>query len=119
MQKLQNNKPNNNKNFFIWLLIFIGIMIFTNLISNPSNLTGNNLIFSDFIKKVEDHEVLKVEIKGDDLIGSLKDGSQIYTYLPNYPNLVKSLKKMKLELLPCPWLVVAKKLFPQFLIGFH
>ena len=68
MQKLQNKKPNNSKNFFIWLLVFVGIMILSNLISSPENFAGSKLNFSDFIAKVEDHEVTKVEIKGDDLI---------------------------------------------------
>ena len=66
MQKLQNKKPNNSKNFFIWLLVFVGIMIFSNIISSPENMAGNKLNFSDFIKKVEDREVTKVEIKGDE-----------------------------------------------------
>ena len=102
MQKLQNKKPNNSKNFFIWLLVFVGIMIFSNIISSPENMAGNKLNFSDFIKKVEDREVTKVEIKGDDLIGSLKDGTQFYTHLPNYPNLVDKLKENDVSITALP-----------------
>ncbi len=115
MQKLQNKKPNNSKNFFIWLLVFVGIMILSNLISSPENFAGSKLNFSDFIAKVEDHEVTKVEIKGDDLIGSLKDGTQFYTHLPNYPNLIEKLKESGVSITALPLVSKGEKIISSIL----
>ncbi len=56
-------------------------------------MAGNKLVFSEFMKKVDAGEVSQVDIKGDDLVGKLKDGAQFYTYLPQYPNLVEKLQE--------------------------
>lgn len=45
------------------------------------------------MKKVDAGEVVSVDIKGSDLNGKLKDGSQFFTYLPDYPDLVEKLQE--------------------------
>lgn len=115
MQKIPTKKPNNSKNFFIWLLVFIAVMAISNIASSPENITGNKFNFSDFLKKVEDREVTKVEIKGDDLIGTLKDGTQFYTYLPHYPNLVDKLKENDVAITALPLVGRGEKIIAGFL----
>lgn len=110
MQRLQQKKPNNGKNFFLWLLIFIAIMAFSNLLSSPENMTSNKLNFTDFIVKVENREVSKVDIKGDDLIGTLNDGTQFYTFLPHYPNLIEKLKENNVTINAIPLVSKSEKL---------
>lgn len=115
MQRLQQKKPNNGKNFFLWLLIFIAIMAFSNLLSSPENMTSNKLNFTDFIVKVENREVSKVDIKGDDLIGTLNDGSQFYTFLPHYPNLIEKLKENNVTINAIPLVSKSEKLITGLL----
>lgn len=115
MQRLQQKKPNNGKNFFLWLLIFIAIMAFSNLLSSPENMTSNKLNFTDFIVKVENREVSKVDIKGDDLIGTLNDGTQFYTFLPHYPNLIDKLKENNVTINAIPLVSKSEKLIAGLL----
>jgi len=93
---------NSGKSFLTWLVIFAVVMVISNLIGGPDGLAGNKLSFSDFMKKVDAGEVSKVEIKGSDLIGKLKDETQFYTYLPEYPNLVETLqgKNVQIDAIP-------------------
>jgi cell division protease FtsH len=84
---------NSGKNFLTWVIIFVVVMSISNLIGGPDGMAGNKLVFSEFMKKVDAGEVSQVDIKGDDLVGKLKDGAQFYTYLPQYPNLVEKLQE--------------------------
>ena len=67
-------------------------MAFISFIGGVDGINGNKLPFSEFMKKVNAEEVTQVEIKGNDLVGKLKDGTQFYTFLPQYPNLVEKLQ---------------------------
>ena len=72
-------------------------MIISNILGG-ADMTGNKLAFSDFMKKVDASEVTHVDIKGPDLVGKLKDGTQFYTYLPNYPNLIEKLQEKGVDI---------------------
>ena len=82
MQTIKNPKNSNPKNFLIWLAIFAAIFIISDLIGGPDGLAGKKFTFSEFMQKVDAGEVKKVDIKGDDLVGFLKDDAQFYVYLP-------------------------------------
>jgi cell division protease FtsH len=92
----------NSKNFLTWIFIFFVIITVSNIFGGADGLGGNKLAFSDFLKKVDAEEVAQVEIKGSDLVGKLKDGSQFYTYLPEYPNLVQTLRDKNVEISAVP-----------------
>lgn len=83
---------NSRKNFFIWVAILFVVFSLVQSFSGPESLVGGKLNFTEFLQKVDNHEVDKVEIKGKDLVGTLKNGEQFYTYLPEYPNLVEELR---------------------------
>ncbi len=83
---------NSGKNFLTWLIIFGVIMIVSGFIGGPEG-SGNKVSFSDFVAKVDAGEVVSVDIKGSDLTGKFKDGSQFYTYLPEYPDLIGKLQE--------------------------
>ncbi len=111
MQTMPNQNPNNNKrNFFIWLGIFLIIMLISSIFEGEGGLNANKLSFSSFIEKVDGGEVAKVEIKGKDLIGTLKSGGQFYTFLPDYPNLVEKLQEKKVEVNAKPLVSKSEKI---------
>jgi cell division protease FtsH len=91
---------NNRKNFLIWLLVFIAIISIAQIFDNDGS--GSKMLFSDFIKKVENKEVAKVEIRGSELNGTAKDNSKFFTNLPNYPTLIDKLQEnqVEIEILP-------------------
>jgi len=95
-------KTPNFRNFLTWLIIFLVVMSISNLISGPDGAASKKLNFSEFMVKVAAKEVTKVDIKGSDLIGTFKDGSQFYTYLPEYPNLVDKLQESDVEVNALP-----------------
>lgn len=95
-------KSPNLRNFITWLVIFAIVVTISNLISGPEGMTGSKLNFTEFMQKVETKDVTKVEIKGNDLIGTLKDGSKFYTYLPDYPNLIDKLQASNVEVTALP-----------------
>ena len=50
--------------------------------------SGNQIIFSDFLDSVENGEVLKVEIQGNNIKGVFANGDRFSTYSPNDPNFI-------------------------------
>ena len=66
------------------------------MFKNPqSNIRGGNqIIFSDFLNSVENGEVLKVEIQGNNIKGVYSNGNSFSTYSPNDPNLIEKLSKI-------------------------
>jgi len=93
---------NSGKNFLTWAIIFAVVMVISNLIKDPNSASGNKVVFSEFMKKVDAGEVISVDIKGSDLTGKMKDGSQFYTYLPEYPDLVSTLQEKGVEINAVP-----------------
>ncbi len=93
---------NSGKNFLTWAIIFAVVMVISSLINDPNGAAGNKLVFSEFMKKVDAGEVVSVDIKGSDLNGKMKDGSQFYTYLPEYPDLVSTLQEKGVEINAVP-----------------
>jgi len=89
-------KPNTKKNFLIWIGIFLVVMFISNMFGD-SSMNANKISFSQFIAKVDGGEVEKVDIKGHDLVGTLKTGGDFYTFLPEYPNLVEKLQDKNVE----------------------
>lgn len=98
-----------------WLIIFVFIMIVSNIIGGPDGMAGRKIAFSDFMKKVETSEVIHVSIKGNDLIGTLKDNSKFYTYLPNYPDLIAKLQSKGVQIDAIPLVSKSEKIISGIL----
>lgn len=82
----------NYKNLALWLAIgLIMVLVFTHF--SAVKPQDEEMIFSDFIKKVETGEVSEVTIKENFIIGKLKDNTKFRTYAANYPDLIKGLKE--------------------------
>ncbi len=89
------------KSILIWLLIGMSILLLFNLFNVPQK-SEKELIFSDFVKKVDSGEVDEVTIKENNITGRLKDGSKFKTYSANYPDLVKELRDKNVRIIATP-----------------
>ena len=92
------------KNIAMWaIIVFLTIGLY-NMFKNPqSNVRGGNqIIFSDFLTAVENGEVLKVEIQGNNIKGVYSNGNNFSTYSPNDPNLIEKLSEKGVSISAAP-----------------
>ncbi len=85
------------RSLFIWLFIGIVIILLFNLFSAPKK-TGDEIIFSEFMTKLDAGQVEEVIIKDSNITGQLKDGKRFKTYAPAYPDLVKVLRTQNVRI---------------------
>jgi cell division protease FtsH len=76
------------------------ILLF-NLFNVPPK-SEKEIIFSEFISKVESGDVDEVTIKENYITGRFKDGSKFRTYTVNYPDLVKELRDKNIKITARP-----------------
>jgi cell division protease FtsH len=98
---MMQGKASMYKSLLIWLLIGISMLLLFNLFNVPQK-ADKELIFSDFIKKVDTGEVEEVTIKENNITGRLKDGSKFKTYSAFYPDMVKELKDKNIRIIARP-----------------
>ena len=94
----------NFKNLAMWaIIVFLTIGLY-NMFKNPqSNVRGGNqIIFSDFLTSVDNGEVLKVEIQGNNIKGVYSNGNNFTTYAPNDPNLIEKLSDKGVSISAAP-----------------
>jgi cell division protease FtsH len=79
------------KNLALWMVIGLIVIVLFNVFqaSQPSR---DKLVFSDFLKRVEQGEVREVLIRGKSVTGKLADGNTFRTFTADYPDLIKALK---------------------------
>src|SRR3989304_472156 len=97
------------KNLGLWVIIG-GVMILLYYLSQQGAPTSKEMVFSDFLNKIEAGDITDVVIKEKQITGTLKDGAQFNTYVVDYPNLVPDLrtKKIKITVKPpddTPWYI--------------
>ena len=83
----------NIKNLAMWaIIVFLTIGLY-NMFKNPqANVrVSNEVIFSEFLDSVENGEVIKVQIQGNNINGVYSNGKSFKTYSPNDPNLIEKL----------------------------
>ena len=94
----------NLKNLAMWgIIVFLTIGLY-NMFKNPqANVRGGNqIIFSEFLTSVENGEVLKVEIQGNNIKGVFSNGNSFSTYSPNDPNLIEKLSDKGVSISAAP-----------------
>ena len=94
----------NIKNLAMWaIIVFLTIGLY-NMFKNPqSNVRGNDtIIFSEFLSAVDNGEVVKVEIQGNNIRGVLSNGNSFSTYSPNDPNLIEKLSTKGVSISAAP-----------------
>jgi cell division protease FtsH len=107
------------KNLALWMVIGLIVILLFQLF-NTQQQTRGEIVFSDFIKKVEAGEVRDVTIRGKAVSGHLADSSSFRTYTADYPDLVKLLKDrgVKIEAKPddgSPWYMIIANWVPMLL----
>ena len=82
---------NAYRSLFVWLLIGVMMILLFNLLNSPKK-SEQEMIFSDFMTRLDAGQVDEVTIKGSVITGELKDGKKFKTYAAEYPDLVKTLR---------------------------
>ncbi len=107
------------KNLALWMVIGLIVILLFQLFQQNQSPRGE-IVFSDFLKKVESGEVREVTLKGNNVSGRLSDGSSFRTYTADYPDLVRSLKDkgVKIDVKPADtnsWLAIILQWVPMLL----
>ncbi|MDP3260513.1 MAG: ATP-dependent zinc metalloprotease FtsH, partial [Thermodesulfovibrionales bacterium] len=82
---------NKYRNVFVWMLMIVMTILLFNLLNAPKKVE-EEMIFSEFIAKLDAGSVEEVVISENYVTGRLRDGKKFKTYLAEYPDLVKDLK---------------------------
>jgi len=90
------------KNLALWIVIGLFMILLFNLFNVSNRSSETEMIFSDFMAKLEKGEVSEVTIKENDIHGVLKDGSKFRTYTVDYPDLVKTLREKNVKITAKP-----------------
>ena len=94
----------NFKNLAMWgIIVLLSVGLF-NMFQNPAKMGMSNskVSFSTFMSEVDSGRVVEVEIQGNNITGSLSDGSKFTTYSPSYPNLVEKLNEKGVSIIASP-----------------
>ncbi len=86
------------KNVALWIVIGLFMVLLFNLFNLPSRPAEEDLIFSDFMSRLDKGEISEVTIKDNDITGVLKDGKHFKTYAPNYPDLTQRLSEKNVRI---------------------
>lgn len=76
------------------------ILLF-NLVNTPKKME-EEIVFSDFMTRLEAGEVEEVTIKENHITGRLRDGKKFKTYAAEYPDLVKVLRSQNVRITAQP-----------------
>jgi cell division protease FtsH len=107
------------KNLALWMVIGLIVILLFNLFQANQQPRGE-IVFSDFLRKVDAGEVREVTLRGNSVTGRLSDGSAFRTFTADYPDLVKSLREkgVKIEVKPPdnnPWYAILLQWVPMLL----
>ena len=94
----------NFRNVLMWgLIVLLSVGLF-NLFQNPKgpNSVNNKVAFSKFLQEVDAGRISQVQIQGNNITGTMADGTKFSTYSPNYPNLVEKLSSKNIDIVAVP-----------------
>jgi len=98
------------KNIVFWVVVGLFMILLFNLFSVPHHEPEEDVIFSEFMTKLDKGEVERVIIKASHISAVLKDKTRIRTYSVEYPELVQVLRDrgVQIEAKPpdeSPWYI--------------
>ena len=86
------------KNLALWLVIGIVLIALFNMFNQPLN-PQSEVVFSDFMDKVEQGQINEVVISGDNISGKYMDGNAFQTTAPpKDQDLIKSLRQKNVRI---------------------
>ncbi len=102
-------KINTHKLLF-WMVLGLFMILLLNLWNTPTRTVEEQIIFSDFMAKLDQGDIEKVIIKGHSIHAVLRDNSRLRTYSADYPDLIQMLrqKDVRIEVKPSdevPWYI--------------
>ena len=95
----------NFRNLAMWAVIIVLTIGLYNMFKGPqrANSSQNNqIIFSEFLKEVDNGRVVQIEIQGNNIKGLMSDGKEFNTYSPNDPNLIEKLTEKGVSISAAP-----------------
>ncbi len=110
-----------SKNLFLWIAISLVMVVLFNLFNQPQN-PKKELSYSAFLNKVENGEVVSVQIQGQNITGTTVDQKKFVSYAPDDPNLVNMLMSNDVQVKAkpkeeAPWYVtIFVSWFPMILL---
>ncbi len=98
------------KNLLFWVVVGLFMILLFNLFSVTPQVQEEEVIFSEFMSKLDNGEVTKVTIKANHISAILKNETRIKAYMAEYPDLVKVLRErnVQIEVKPpdeSPWYI--------------
>ena len=84
------------------MLVGLLLILLFNLTHTGSRPPEEEIIFSDFMSKVDSGEVAEVVIRHLHVTGTLKSGLRFKTYTADYPDLVKTLRARQVRITAKP-----------------
>jgi cell division protease FtsH len=90
------------KNLIFWIVVGLFMVLLFNLFNTPTQSLEEEIVFSDFMSRLEKGDVSEVTIKGSHLNGTFRDGSKFKTYAADYPDLVKILRDKNVRIVAKP-----------------
>ena len=90
------------KSMALWLVILLILSMMMNGVGGSSRMSGQSIVFSDFMNMAENKKVASVTIEGPEIYGVMNDGSKFSSYSPYDPSMVETLRKsgVKVEAKP-------------------
>jgi cell division protease FtsH len=106
-----------------WSVLGLFLILLLNLWSTPTQALEEQIIFSDFMAKLDKGDIEKVIIQGHQISGVSKDNFRLRTYSADYPDLVKVLrdKGVQIEVKPpneYPWYIQFLMTWGPFVLFF-
>jgi len=98
------------KNILFWVVVGLFMILLFNLFSVPQHEPEEEVIFSEFMTKLDKGEIERVIIKASHISAVMKDKTRIRTYSVEYPELVQVLRDrgVQIEAKPpdeSPWYI--------------
>jgi len=98
------------KNILFWVVVGLFMIVLFNLLSVPRHELEEEVIFSEFMTKLDKGELERVIIESSHISAIMKDKTRIRTYSVEYPELVQLLrdKGVQIEAKPpeeSPWYI--------------
>ncbi|MDD1612629.1 MAG: ATP-dependent metallopeptidase FtsH/Yme1/Tma family protein, partial [Methylococcaceae bacterium] len=81
----------NLLNLLLWAVLIIGGLLVFNQFNSRPPTSEDTIAYSDFINKVKEKQVSRVEIMGDHIKIRTKDGQEYETYDPDDPHMIDDL----------------------------
>jgi len=89
------------KTVALWLILFLVMITLWNLMRADTQKV-EDLIFSDFMARVDEGRVAEVTVKDQVITGSLTDKTRFKTFAPQYPDLIGLLRERQVRITAKP-----------------